>query len=84
MINQPNAQLNSQEWVGLYKNMEDALLEWVNCSGYLKEYRLGHVQFSAEFMNTSPKSTVGSQYSPLPKLNQTLRMQLHLWLLRAR
>ena len=68
MLNQQNAQLTSQEWVGLYRNTEDALPEWVICAGYLKEFSPGLVQFSAEFMNTFPKSTVGSQYFTLTEI----------------
>jgi hypothetical protein len=68
MLNQQNALLTSQEWVGLYRNTEDALPEWVVCAGYLKEFSPGPVQFSAEFMGTFPKSTVGSQYFTLTEI----------------
>ena len=68
MLNQQNALLTSQEWVGLYRNTEDALPEWVVCAGYLKEFSPGPVQFSAEFMGTFPKSTMGSQYFTLTEI----------------
>ena len=41
MLNQQNAQLTLQEWVGLYRSMEDALPEWVVSIGYLKPLALG-------------------------------------------
>lgn len=65
LLRQQSAQLHSQEWVGLYRNMEDILSEWVVSADYLKEFSSGHVQFNAEFMSTFPKSTVGSQYFTL-------------------
>ena len=65
MLKQQNAQLTSQEWIGFYKRAEDALLEWVICVNYLKEYRPGTIQFSAKFVNILPKSTLGSQYYTL-------------------
>lgn len=68
MLNQQNAHLTSQEWVALYMSTVDALLEWVVCLGYLKKLSLGPVHFIAEFMNTFPKSTMGSQYLTLTEI----------------
>lgn len=62
MCSQLGAQPTSQEWVGLYKNVEDTMHEWVLCVGYLKEFSFGPAEFSAEFMGSFPKSIVGFQY----------------------
>ena len=48
--------------------MEDALPEWIVCSGYLKEFSPGPVQFSAECMGIFPKSAVGWQYLILSEI----------------
>lgn len=37
MLNKIDAPPNSHDWVGLYKNSEDAIPKWVACSGYFKE-----------------------------------------------
>ena len=62
MLNQQNAYLTSQKWVGLYRNAEDALPKWVVCASYLKEFSPRFVQLSAKFMGMFPKYMVGSQY----------------------
>ena len=51
LISQQSAQLTSHEWVGLFRNTEDALPEWVVNTNYLKEFSSGHVHFSTEFMS---------------------------------
>jgi hypothetical protein len=38
MLNQQNAQLTPQERIGLYRNIKDAMFEWVVCAGYLEEF----------------------------------------------
>jgi hypothetical protein len=73
MINQQIAQLTSHEWVGLYKSMEDALPYWIICTGCLKEHKPGLIQFSAKFMNTFPKSFVGSQCYILTNIKQNTK-----------
>lgn len=65
MCNQLGAQPTSQEWVGLYKNVEDTMHEWVVCAGYLKDFSFGLVEFSVEFMGSFPKSIVGLHYFTL-------------------
>lgn len=60
-----SAQLTPQEWIGLYRSMEDALLERVVSVGYLKGFSPSLVQFNVKFMSTFPKSTIGSQYFTL-------------------
>lgn len=55
--------------------MEDALLAWFVCVGYLKEFSLGPVQFSAKFMDTFSKSIVGSQYFTLIEI--TFNTEMH-------
>lgn len=65
MLNQQSAQLNSTEWVGLYRNTDDTLHEWVVNAAYLKEISSDLVQFSAEFMSTFPKCTIHLQYFTL-------------------
>jgi hypothetical protein len=64
-LNQLGAQLTSHDWVGLYRNYESPT--WVVFAHYLKEFRISHVQLSAELIGTFPKSTVGSQYFTLTK-----------------
>ena len=69
--------------------MKDVLPEWVICARYLKEHRPGHVQLSAEFMNTFPKSTIGLQYIILTKIkpntrNATPPMACEGWMTRVR
>ena len=54
MLNQQNAKLTPQEWVGLCRSMKDELSEWVVTVGYLKEYSTGPIQFSVEFMSIFP------------------------------
>jgi len=51
----------SQKWVGLYKNVEDTMHEWVVCVGYLKNFSFSLVKFSMEFMGSFLKSIVGLQ-----------------------
>lgn len=65
MLIQHGAQLTSKDWIGLYRNPEDIMPEWVVSDGNFKEFNLGPMQFSAGFMGTFPKSTVGSQYFTL-------------------
>lgn len=89
MINQQNAQFTSQEWVGLYRSTKDVLPDWVICAGYLKEHRPGPMQFSDEFMNTFPKSTIGSQYFTLIEIkpnteNAIPPMAFEGWMTRVR
>ena len=40
------------EFLSIYRNLEDVMHEWVVCARYLKEFRFGLVQFSAEFVGT--------------------------------
>ena len=89
MLNQQSAQLTSQGWVGLYWSMGDALLEWVVSAGGIKEFSLGHVQFSVEFMGTFPKSHVGTHYFTLMEVkpniaNATPPMAFSGWMVRIR
>ena len=84
-----SAQLTSQEWIGLYRNIVDTLPKWVISAGYLKEFNSSLVHFSAEFMNTSRKSTVGLQYLILIEVkpntkNVTPPTALLGWMLRVR
>lgn len=58
MLHPFGSQHISHEWVGLYINLD--MLEWVVSACYHKDFRLGPVHFSAKFMDTFPKSTVGS------------------------
>lgn len=62
LLNQQDAQLTSQEWVGLYRNLLDALQGCVVRATYLKESNPSQVQFNVEFMSTFSKYNVGSQY----------------------
>lgn len=50
VLNQIDVPPTSHEWVGLYKNYEDAILEHVVCGGYLNEFKHGSFQSSGEFM----------------------------------
>ena len=89
MLNQTNTQLTPQEWIGMYRNTEDKLPEWVINAGYLKDFKLGSVQFKAEFMSTFPKPTVGSQYYTLTKVkpitqNAIPPMAFSSWMSRVR
>ena len=89
MLNQQNAQLTSQKWVGLYRNTEDALPKWIICVGYLKEFSLGPIQFNTEFVGTFPKSTVGSQYSTLTEIKPNTKnapppTTFNGWMIHAR
>lgn len=68
MLNQIGAPPTSHERVGMYNNLEDAILERVACDGYLKEFKLGSVQFSGEFMGIFSKYMVGSQYFTVTKV----------------
>lgn len=47
LSSQHGAKPTSREWVGLYKNVEDMMLEWVVCVGYLKAFSSGTVEVSA-------------------------------------
>jgi hypothetical protein len=59
---QHGAKPTSREWVGLYKNVEDMMPEWVVCVGYLKAFNSGTVEFSAYYMGSFSESMVGLQY----------------------
>ena len=37
IISQQGAHPNSQEWIGLYRNQEDELLEWVVSASYFRK-----------------------------------------------
>lgn len=52
MNSQHGAQPTPQDWIGLYKNLEEELPEWVASAGYFKNFELGPVQFGADFMGT--------------------------------
>lgn len=69
MRSQHGAQPILKEWIGLYKNPEDVLPKWVVNVGYFKEFRFRPVQFSADFMDTLPKFTIGLQYFTLIEVN---------------
>ena len=69
LCSQHVAKLISQEWVGMYKNVEDMMPEWVVCAGYLKAFSFGLVEFSAEFMGTFPNPLLGCNTSPLMRCN---------------
>ena len=89
MLNQQSVQLTLQEWVELYRSTEDVLQKWVVSVGYLKEFSLGPVQFSAEFMSTFPKSTVGPQYFTFTEVkpntrNKVAKMAFTCWMERVR
>lgn len=63
VLNKIDAPPTSHEWVGLYKNLVDVILERVACGGYLNEPTHGSVQSSEEFMDISKKKyTDGLQY----------------------
>lgn len=44
----------SQQWVGLYRNQEGELLEWVVTACYCKEFGFGPIHFSGTFMSIFP------------------------------
>lgn len=46
LISQHGAQPTPQEWIGLNKNLEDELLEWVASARYCKVFRFGPIQFN--------------------------------------
>lgn len=73
MLSQQGAQLTSKKWVGMYRNPKDTMPKWVASVGYLKEFSLGLVQFSAYFTSTSPKSIVSLQYFTLTKVKLNAR-----------
>ena len=59
------AKPTSQEWAGLYETVQDTMLEWVVCAGFLKAFRFGPVEPGAELMGSFPSSIVGLQYFTL-------------------
>jgi hypothetical protein len=67
----------------------DTLPKWVISAGFLKEFNSSLMHYSAESMNTSPKSTISLQYFILTKVkpntkNVTPPMALLGWMLRVR
>lgn len=72
VFKQQHTQLTPHEWVGMYRNTEDILPEWVVCASYLKEFSLGPVQFNVEFMNIFPTSTLLLQYFTLTKMKTNI------------
>ena len=69
MCGQHVAQPTSQEWVGLYKSVEDTMPEWVGCAKYLENCNFGPVEFGAQFMGTFHESTMGCNTLPLLRCN---------------
>jgi hypothetical protein len=64
-----------KEWVGLYRNQEDKLMEWVVSASYFKEFSFSLVQFSIVCIwafSINPIS--GRNILPLVKLNHMLRL----------
>jgi hypothetical protein len=45
--------------------MENAILEWVACGGYFKEFKYGPLQLMKSLWGIIPKFIVGSQYFTL-------------------
>lgn len=64
---QHGAQPTSQKWVGLYKNADHTMLQWVVCVGYLRDFRFGPVGFSADFKGASLNPMFGRNTLPLPR-----------------
>ena len=59
------------------------------CADYVKEFSLGLVQFSVEFINTFPKSTLSSQYFTFIEIkpnieNATPPTTFDGWMVRVR
>jgi hypothetical protein len=75
MISQHATHTTSKEWVGLYRNQEDKLMEWVVSASYFKEFSFSLVQFSIVCIwafSINPIS--GRNILPLVKLNHMLRL----------
>lgn len=75
----------SQEWVALYWNHEDPLLEWVVEGDYLEEFSFGLVHTIERFMGSFPNWCVGLQLFTLIEVqpNATTNV-LSGWITRVR
>ena len=47
--------------------------EWVACTGYLNDFDFGSVEFSVDFMDPFPKSTLGLQHFTLIEVPPSAR-----------
>lgn len=70
MNSQHGTQPTPHDWIGLYKNPEDELPEWVASAGNFKNFELGPVQFNTDFMDTFFTMLIH-------RLNQMQEMQTH-------
>ena len=64
--------LNPQNSVFIPQEREDTMMEYVVSVGYLKEFNLGPIQISVEFMRFFPKSIVRSQTFTLMKMKPNI------------
>ena len=74
MISQHATHTTSKEWIGLYKNQEDKLLEWVVSASYLRNLVSVQSNLVLRLWALSVNPLLGRNILPLVKLNHMLRM----------
>ena len=75
IISQQGAHPNSQEWIGLYRNQEDELLEWVVSASYFRKLVSGQSNLVLRLWVLSLNPLLGRNTLPLVKLKRMLGMR---------